>query len=201
MNAPAKPRKQAWTLILLFIIFAAPFCFAWYYVSTKDQREFRTVNHGDLIRPAKSIKTLSLADSATQQPFTLDSLKGKWLILYVAPDRCMEECHNNLYNIKQIITALGKKSDKVSSLLISLPDCQKQACSGGILELYPDMKQAELSLPIFEKTFAPYSLKVDREKVGEIYLCDPNGFLVMRYSGDAVHKDILKDLGRLLKFS
>tara|TARA_R110002110_G_scaffold271566_3_gene486994 strand:+ start:19966 stop:20580 length:615 start_codon:yes stop_codon:yes gene_type:complete len=201
MNDTNTSKKRPWTLIILFLVFAVPFAMAWYYYQTQDQREFKLMHHGDLIRPAKSIQQLSFTDATNNEKFIGKSLNGKWWVFYVAPDKCLEECHDNLYNIKQMITALGKNSNRVSSMFISLPDCQKQACEGYVLEHYPDMKRAELSLSAFEDLFQETSQPLERERVGEIYLCDPKGYVMMRYSGEAAHQDILKDLKRLLKYS
>ena len=201
MNDTNTSKKRPWTLIILFLVFAVPFAMAWYYYQTQDQREFKLMHHGDLIRPAKSFQQLSFTDATNNEKFIGKSLNGKWWVFYVAPDKCLEECHDNLYNIKQMITALGKNSNRVSSMFISLPDCQKQACEGYVLEHYPDMKRAELSLSAFEDLFQETSQTLERERVGEIYLCDPKGYVMMRYSGEAAHQDILKDLKRLLKYS
>ncbi len=201
MNDTNTSKKRPWTLVVLLLVFVVPFAIAWYYYQTQDQREFKLMHHGDLIRPAKSIQQLSFKDTTTNAKFQGDALKGKWWVLYVAPDKCLEECHDNLYNIKQMITALGKNSSRVSSMFISLPDCQKQACEAYVLEHYPDMKQVELSSQSFQALLGENSVLLDRERVGEVYLCDPNGYVMMRYSGATAHKEILKDIKRLLKHS
>jgi len=39
------------------------------------------------------------------------------------------------------------------------------------------------------------------EALGRVYILDPMGNLMMRYASDAPAKDVLKDMGRLIKAS
>lgn len=197
-----KPNKKGRVILLsLLLLFFVPMIFATYYFYTQDSRQFKLMHHGDLIRPAKSIATLSLEDPALHQAFTGKALQGKWWVIYVSPDKCLEECHDNLYNIKQMITALSKDQSRVNSLFISLPDCQVQACESYVLEHYPQMKQGQISSEAFHQHFLNITDPLERQRVGEVYLCDPRGFIMMRYSGEASYQYILKDLRRLLKTS
>lgn len=193
--------KSKWPIILLAILFIVPFATAMYYYQTKDKREFKLMNHGDLIRPAKDIKTLAFEDSQNNEKLTGQSLRGHWWVWYVSPDKCLQECHDNLYNIRQMVTALGKEAERVSTIFVNLPDCQVQACEKYVLEHYPDMKQVQLDSTTFNAFFNGVTDEIDRQRVGEIYISDPRGFVMMRYSGAINHQYILKDLKRLLKVS
>lgn len=194
-------KKTKWPLIFLLLIFVVPFAFAYYYFKTQDVREFKRMNHGELIQPAKDIKTLNLSDLETHEAIQGDDFKGHWWIWYVSPDKCLQECHDNLYNIRQVISSLGKESSRVMSVFLSLPDCQVQACEKFVLEHYPNLKQAQLESSMFNTFFEGISDPIDRERIGEIYISDPRGYAILKYSGEIDHKLILKDLKRLLKVS
>lgn len=200
-TTPSARKPTSWSVLFLALLFIVPFGLAWYYYHGKDAREFKLINHGELIRPAKDIKNIALEDPTNETKFLGKELKGNWWIWYVSPDKCLQECHDNLYNIKQMITALGKDSERVSALFVSLPDCQVQACESYVLEHYPNMKQAHMDSKAFNTFFDGVTEKLDRERVGEIYISDPRGFVMMRYSGEINHQYILKDLKRLLKVS
>lgn len=200
-NKNIQKQKSIWPLIILTLLFIIPFSLAWYYYHTRENHIFKQVNHGELIQPAKNAQDLVFQDVVTQNTFTGKELRGHWVLWYVSPNKCAQECHDNLYNIKQLITALGKNSPRVHSLFLNLPECLIQPCETTVLEHYPDLKQAQMSHETFNQFFLGISDTVDRERVGEIYLSDPRGFVIMRYSGETNPKDILKDLKRLLKVS
>lgn len=197
----AKTTKSKWPIFILLLVFIVPFALAYYLYSTKDNREFKKMNHGELIQPAKDIKTLSLADLESNDKIEAKDFKGSWWIWYVSPDKCLQECHDNLYNIRQLVTALGKESERVKSVFVSLPDCQIQACEKYVLEHYPNMRQAQMDSKVFKTFFEGVSDPIERERIGEIYISDPKGFVILKYSGEINHKYILKDLKRLLKVS
>ena len=113
-NLPKK--KLPLTMIILALIFIAPFIFAWYFYITQESREFKLMHHGQLVKPAKDLRFIEFTDPETNQAFTAKDLAGKWWVIYVSPDKCLETCHENLYNIKQMLTALGKEGRRVSSL-------------------------------------------------------------------------------------
>ena len=51
----------------------------------------------------------------------------------------------------------------------------------------------------YDKTLGAVSDKNKRDQVGEFYLIDPKGHIVMYYTGDTPPKGILKDLKKLMR--
>lgn len=185
-SAPSKHPKLILFLILLVII--GPMLFAWVLVKRAEKHEFKQSNHGDLIPSPPSATTI-----------LGKQFLGKWWLVYVGPQKCYEECQSILYNLRQLHVALGKDSSRVERLFISHPDCPSALCEVFLAENYPDLLRVKLKPLDFDKLF--FVSSPDRETLGEIYIIDPLGNVMMHYSPEIEPKGILSDLKRLLRVS
>lgn len=201
MEINKKNKKNLVVLILLVIVFVGPLLFAWVTLKRAEQSSFKTTNHGMLINPPISISSIEFVDLTDNSKLSIDSLKGKWQLIYLGPNRCNEQCHNSLYNLKQIHTALNKQAVRVNKLFITVPDCKINECDKYISEHYPEFDRLQIDEQNFAKLFGKVSNSNDRAMLGEIYIIDPMGNLMMQYSADTQAKGILSDLKRLLTAS
>jgi hypothetical protein len=103
--------------------------------------------------------------------------------------------------MRQIRTALGKESSRVERLFLAHPQCETSVCETYLSESYPDMLRAKLSPTDFASLFGSISKTQERESVGEIYIIDPKGNIMMQYTVDTESRGILADVKRLLKVS
>lgn len=197
-KASKRPRV---ILFLFFLILMGPVILAYLLVQKGGAHQFRLTNHGDLITPPVSINATKILDLATKAPLTETSLQGKWWLVYVGPSKCQQSCHDIIYNLRQIRTALGKDASRVERLFIAHPACEKSVCETYLRESYPDMLRTSLESNDFAHLFDPISHAATREIVGEIFILDPRGNIMMHYAADALPKDILSDVKRLLKVS
>lgn len=200
---PTTPSKKAKNFHIIWLLFAitllGPFAFAWVLVQKGNAYQMRTNNHGELITPALNIATLSLHDDQKEK---LESkLAGKWWLMYVGPQKCHQDCQEILYNMRQIRTALGKESHRLERLFIASSDCEMNVCEKFLNEQYPQVLKAKMKPQDFERVLGSISNTVDREMIGEIYIVDPKGNIMMYYSGEAKPREILADLKKLLKVS
>lgn len=194
---------KALVLLLMLLVIAGPFLFAWVLLQKSESKQFRLNNHGELISPVQNINhfTLLSLDKDKKENISANSLNGKWWLVYVAPKHCQEECHNTLYNMRQIRTALGKQSRKLDRLFIARPDCPSSLCEAFLDENYPDMRKVTLNAQDFSTLLKPISDKAERDMIGELYLIDPKGNAMMHFSVETPPKDILTDIKRLLRNS
>jgi len=225
VSGPAPGRGQRRTLIVLALLFFAPLALAFYLYYGLAWRPGGRVNHGDLIEPPRPLPELTLpvegADGAgAGQGATVtrpDFLKGKWTLLYVGPGGCAARCQTELYNTRQVRTALGRDMSRVQRVFIADGSC----CDGVLLAQHAD-------LIVVEATPAAAALLDELRgaaggdaqggaaqgggaggggaqgsdpRADRVYLIDPLGNLMMSYAPDAPAKGMLQDLKRLLNLS
>ncbi|MFI4937509.1 MAG: SCO family protein [Candidatus Berkiellales bacterium] len=200
-SVPAQSKHSKLILFLLIIIILGPIIFAWMLYHKGNHQQLRLSNEGDLISSPPNISSSNFFDLSKKESFTGAILKGKWWLVYVGPDKCYQECENTLYNLRQVRLALGKNTERVDRLFIPHPDCAVNVCEQFLNEFYPDMRRAKMDQVEFNHLFKPISNPIDREMVGEIYIVDPHGNVMMHYSAESEANAILSDLKRLLKVS
>jgi hypothetical protein len=198
-------RQQRRLLIVLVLLFFAPLGLAFYlYYGHVGWRPGGRVNHGDLIDPARPLPAVALplaaggstAASASTDP---DFLRHRWTLLYWGPGSCPARCRTNLYNTRQVRTALDRDRDRVQRVFIAEGDC----CDMEYLRTqHPDLitvratPEASPLLALLPGVDGSSAANADR-----IYLIDPLGNLMMSYAPDAKPKGMLEDLKRLLGLS
>ena len=186
---------------LFVIIIGLPILFAYMMVQKGERYQLKTSNHGDLIRPPVNIANLAFYNVADKKTFDVKQLEGKWWLVYASPAKCQQTCHDILYNIRQIRTALGKDTPRVERLFLAHPGCPQSVCETYLSENYPDMQRLTLADKEYETLLNQISNSSAKDLVGELYIIDPQGNIMMHYDADMEAKSILSDLKRLLKVS
>lgn len=180
-------------LVALFAVFFLPIFLAWALnVELSRWLPFGRTNHGQLIQPAQRFdaSTLTRVDGA---PIDETLLSGKWTLVYIEPSACMAECDRAAYRMRQSRYAMGKDMERVQRLVVSPRPFAKDA-AGKLLAYDPSLTVVAAG---------PEWIQGPRPAKGqaEIYLVDPQGYLVMWYRADADPTGLIKDLKRLLKIS
>lgn len=186
---------------LFFLVIAGPILFAYVMLQKGAAHQLRTTNHGDLITPPVNVSNIPLFNIGENKPFSGKALNGKWWLVYASPSKCQQTCHEILYNMRQIRTSLGKDSPRLERLFIAHPDCPQSVCETYLGENYPDMIRSNIATKDYETLFNQISNSNARDMVGEVYIIDPHGNIMMHYDADMEPKSILSDLKRLLKVS
>jgi len=190
-KAPNKNQKLI--ILLIVLVTLGPFLFAYTLYRKGNAAQLKMNNNGDLISPMINIEK--------NEAITGKTLLGKWWLVYVGPKNCRLECHDTLYNLKQIRTALGKDTHRLERLFIAHPECEKSVCESFLSDSYPDMKRITMNTAEFNRLFAGVSHHFEREMIGEIYVIDPKGNIMMHYSAEMEARAILSDVKRLLRIS
>ena len=200
MNEKDTIFKNRITIVLIILIFIAPLAASWLLLNYTDIAEERgTSNHGDLIIPPRPLPNIKLIDPLSQT--NNGYLHGKWSMLYIAGDSCDQICIDNLYRMRQVRLATGKHYQRVQRVLLL-----EQANAGSLAHIFKDysgqllMSTENIKMDKFMDNFRFEQTENPADK-HRIYLVDPLGNLMMRYSPDTDPSGIIKDLARLLRAS
>lgn len=181
---PARGRSR-WPLIVMAAVAIAPVVAAAiaYFFFPRDAR----TNYGELLAvgPIPEIAGARLDGT----PFRISELKGKWVLLHVAPGGCAEACQRELYATRQARTIQGRERERVQRVWLI---ADESTPSHELLEQHPELLVARVR---------EESVRVLPAGGQAIYLVDPLGNLVLRYPEDPDIKRLSKDLGRLLRAS
>jgi len=176
--------------LLVLAVFALPMVAAW--VAYFGWRPTGHSNYGTLLdRP------VPLADTAGEmsdgQPYDLDTLKGKWVMVHVGPAACDAVCEKSLYLMRQIRITQGKEQSRIERLWVvddgGVPAVSALEGQEGLVVWKPES-------PAFLSQF-----RVSDVRESHIWLVDPLGNLMLRFPADPDPKGMMKDLKLLLKAS
>jgi len=195
-------------MIAVLLICAAPVVLSYltyYVIRPTSLRSF-----GELIQPTLSLPEMSVevitkpvADK-NMNALHLNSLKGQWLILSLSEGACNDDCQKSLYFQRQIHAALGREKDRVDRVWLIMddkgvnPELTRGVGDSWVIRASKDDVVKWLgSATQMDKTKSNESQVVDY-----VYLVDPMGELMMRFSSkieiDTAPK-IRRDLERLLR--
>jgi len=181
-------------LILLGValVFIIPILVSWYLVFFSDfKKGDGGTQKGELISP---VIPLGEPEVFNLKSKTIESINGKWTLLFFVENECNKLCEDKLYQLRQIRLALGKDRDKVDRLLVSKNKQQwSQYTNSFNGQKYIDPTSRDYNRLI--KKFNDYA-GLDLKAT---YLIDPYGFLMMKYPQDDNPMGTIKDIERLIK--
>jgi cytochrome oxidase Cu insertion factor (SCO1/SenC/PrrC family) len=188
--SPHRPRTRT-LLLVTFLIFMLPVAAAWLLnVYAPGWRPFGTVNHGTLVQPVRHVSAAGL-HHFDGSPLDGDYLSGRWTLVHVAHGVCARSCEDALRRSFEVRQALGEDQPRLQLLLV-LP----RAPGAESAKMPPGFERAAAS----EAWLAQFLFSEPAPDPG-VYLVDPQGYLMMRYSADVDRRGLLADLQRLLKIS
>lgn len=169
--------------------FAAPMFAAWiaYFGWHPDKHK----NYGSLLKVTPLTQTEgTLADGSL---FSLDTMKGKWLMVYIHAASCNDACQKQLYYMRQSRLVLGKDQDRVARVWVLADRAQPD----------PVLVRAHPGLMVWRPAHASFINQFPAARAGatHIYLVDPLGNLMMRFPENVDPKRLIKDMKLLLKAS
>lgn len=165
-------------LLLLLAVFAAPALAAW--LTYAWWQPSRLGNYGELL-PPQPLTLPALLDPAGKTTPWAD-LRGKWVLLVVAPGNCDGACAHAAYLARQVRLAQGREQERIERVLLG---------SRGDM-VWPHRDGAYRAL-----LAQPGGALAQ----GGLYLVDPLGNLMMRFPDKAEGKGVIRDLRQLLKAS
>ena len=174
-------KKNRLTLLALLLVFLVPFLGAYWLYLHPGSVDLGTTNNGEFVQPARLL-------DATGIDLPKDYLTShKWTLVYLGGTQCDADCEMALLTMRQTRLALGEKFDLVQRLYL--------------VDGKPTSRAPEAGLAVADVSRAPVLLKQFDEPASAahyIYLVDPRGYLMMRYSLSDDPKGLLKDMRHLL---
>jgi len=180
---------------VLALLFIGPLLLAFVLFHTHpDWFKQNTINKGHLIVPPLTIPPKAIVTSANK-PLDTDYFDKKWTLLATLPQKCQQRCQQSISSLKKVIKLTGKNQNRMRIVLLGLSQSHRAELSATIHQNYPDTKLL-FSRPNYLGDSSAQSIKPS-----QIYIIDPHGNLIMRYSSDVKALAILKDVKRVLKVS
>jgi len=190
-NTPTRNNRTLWLLLALFVI---PVVIAYLYFFFGPKPD--TNNYGKLIVPVIDIETFKLADKSGAL-LSREALTPMWRMYYFAGASCNKDCQLSLYNMRQINIALGKNADRVQHVIVHLNQPDNEFVK--LAEAEHTAAINMFSQPEYISTLL--KLENNTAETQSIYLVDPQGNVMMKFTKELTPKLILKDLNKLLKIS
>lgn len=180
-------------LLMLMLVFILPAVISWHLVFFTDYAHDGGAEHGVLIKPPRLLDNIVLNRFDDIRQDGQDHLHGKWSLLFFVEGNCDTVCKENLYRLRQIRLATGRRLSRVQRVMVIDTDVSSECRSyPGQLYVYRDQLSDN-----FLSRFADWN----RDSGNGIFMIDPRGFLMMRYAVDADPIGIIRDLTRLLRIS
>jgi cytochrome oxidase Cu insertion factor (SCO1/SenC/PrrC family) len=188
----SKVLRSRLILLGVALVFIIPILVSWYLVFFSDfKKGDGGTQKGELISP---VIPLGEPEVFNLKSKTIESINGKWTLLFFVENECNQLCEDKLYQLRQIRLALGKDRDKVDRLLVSKNKQQwSQYTNSFNGQKYIDPTSRDYNRLI--KKFNDYA-GLDLKAT---YLIDPYGFLMMKYPQDDNPMGTIKDIERLIK--
>jgi len=186
--------------LLLVFVFCIPVLGAWWLLKFSDiVEEGSKSNHGDLIIPSRPLPDLLLNDPQIET--REGRLHGKWSLFYIIEDGCDDRCMENLYRMRQVRLATGKNDRRVQRVLLVLTGNHtglKGQFSEYAGQWVVNVDGLDVGQLLENFRFSEHEQPADKNR---LYIVDPLGNLMMRYSPDDDPVGIIEDLKRLLRSS
>lgn len=180
-------RSAKLTLTALIVVCTLPVVASYvtYYFWQPDE----TMNYGELIEPVPLPE--ARASGIDGEDVDLDSLRGRWTLLYAAAGACDAACQQALFTMRQSWLAQGEEMRRVDRLWL-LTDASEPP---------PQVLEDQRGLKVARSAEAWIERLPQDDQGRHIYLVDPLGNVMMRFPAEPDPKRVMKDLQRLLKYS
>lgn len=193
---PRRKRHRAryWPLYALIAITVVPVVAAYiaYYVIPPATR----TNYGTLIDPQRPVPPLSLK-LVDGTPFSLQELKGRWVLVMVDGGDCDARCADKLLMMRQQRTMTGRNRDQIDRVWLIIDDAPLPIM---LMREYEGTYFVRASLPAV-RALLPLPPVPDARFDDHLWMIDPRGNVMLRWPAAADRGRMLKDLQRLLKAS
>jgi cytochrome oxidase Cu insertion factor (SCO1/SenC/PrrC family) len=190
---PALHRRNFRTVFALAGLFLVPLLLSFWLYYGLHWRPPGTVNHGELIVPARPLPDLTLAQTNGVPAHGI--FLGKWSLVYVGDGACDANCHATLFFMRQTRLSLNNEMTRVQRVFLTTGHC----CDRSYLAIeHPGLRVVDASSVAAQPLLALFD---PAERAQGLYIVDPLGNLMMRYDARQPPKGLLEDLKRLLQLS
>lgn len=198
---PSKPsiwRRKPWIIVaILLAIFVLPVVAAWVLYLNIDDVNLGTTQHGEFVQPARALHVVPLSLPMAGGTLAPGYFHGRFTLVYMSGAFCNPDCEEALILTRQTRLALGPKIESVQRLYLVDGAPSNPA---KLAREQPDLTVADVSGAAGQTFARQFSLDGKRVPGTDhyIYLVDPRGFYILRYSISGPPEGLLKDLKHLL---
>jgi len=185
--------RNPYTIWFVVLTFVAPVILA--YVLFFFGKVDSFTNKGEILNPIVDISALKLKDE-NDTLIPIKTLTYKWRLISFVGSDCDTACNSRLFDSRQIHKSLGKDQHRVLRMIVHL-----QAPTADLNKLIESEYPNALNVYGDEKTLSAALGETAKIRENEIYIMDPMGNIMMRFTQDQPNKDFQKDLRKLLKAS
>ena len=154
-------------------------------------------NKGELLDPIIDVESFALSDDSNNILGRDAITEHKWHMMYFVGSSCDDACNQTLYNMRQINIAAGKYANRLQRLLVHL-EAPAEEFQALVAKEYPQARHVNANA----ETIAVALQEVGPQfRPNEIYIMDPLGNIMLRFTQEQSYKDILHDLKKLFKVS
>lgn len=191
MAAAAKPSRPL-IPVLVGLLFLGPLLLATllYSLGGDYWRPTGSSAHGALIQSPRALPDGPVLVRGGHPV----AFAGKWSLIYIGSGDCGPDCREALYRTRQVRRALGKEMSRVQRFYVvttGAPDddfLRAEHPDIGLLGEHSMSRSAALAA-------------VGEYEQGQIFVADPLGNVIMRFTPGTPMKDLHADLALLLKAS
>ena len=172
-----KQRAKYSVLSLLLLLFVAPGVAAYLFYQ-----------HPSWLSPSRVNKGVLLTS-----PLRLASIPGttKWRIVFWSPEACDQSCLSQLDVLARVRLALGRRLYQVDQLLIS-----GHAETERSMPLSNALKEKDFTVRVLTASELTQLRALSTQ--AQIFIMDPDNYLILSYQAGANPDDVYKDLKLLL---
>lgn len=192
-NAIGSNKRNPYTVWFVVIAFIAPVILAYIMFFFVDVKSF--TNHGHFVNPIIHIEDFKLKDD-NNSLIPKEKLTYKWRLISFLSKDCDKKCEEQLYDTRQIHTALGKNQHRLYRMFVHLEPAGDQL-KQLIEKTHPDVIHVNGNKTEIIKAIGNGAQIMNNET----YIMDPMGNIMMFFTQDQENKEFLFDLRKLLKAS
>jgi cytochrome oxidase Cu insertion factor (SCO1/SenC/PrrC family) len=196
-NPIAGKKRNPYTVWFVVLAFIAPVVLAYIMFFFVDVKSF--VNHGEILNPIVHIRSFELKDE-NNEIIPEGELTYKWRIISFIGKDCDQQCESRLFDSRQIHTSLGKNQHRLIRMFVHLEPAG-ESLSALIAEKHPNITRVNGDATIIINALGDNIRDNASIQNNEIYIMDPMGNVMMRFTQEQPNKEFLHDLKKLLKAS
>jgi len=191
-----KRRRSALPLWGVLLVCGAPVLLA-AYLYFFNLVPVGVTNYGELVEPQRDVPpahALVLRD-LEGEPFDLQSLYGKWVMISADSGDCGDDCAKKLFIKRQTHASTGKQINRINRVWLILDD---EPVPTLVIRAYEGMLMLRANRQQVEDFLALPAGAAAEDLNKHIWVVDPRGHLMMRFPADPDPIKLRKDIGRLL---
>jgi cytochrome oxidase Cu insertion factor (SCO1/SenC/PrrC family) len=192
-NTPVTTSRNPYTIWFVVLAFVAPVVLAYVMYFTRAISTY--TNHGEILNPLVDISKFELKDESGKA-IDREQFTRQWVLISFVGKDCDGKCNARLYDSRQVHKSLGDDQERIDRMIIHLEPPSEELTNlisteyPKVINVYGD--EQKISDALGEKA---------QLRNNVIYIMDPIGNVMMRFTQDQSKKDLKADLKKLLKVS